>query len=97
VTIVGGAWEITPSPHLSFIFTSAIGDFAYQPDEFEARVARVNEEDWNLEDFVTALRAAGYGEHLLVMAVSYGGIASGPVHSPDVFGFDFSILAEKKA
>lgn len=94
---VDDSTEITPCPHLVFIFASVISDFVYQADDFEERAKDVDVEDWDFEDFSKALKLSGYGNNMLAIEVTYGGIANGPVYYTDVFGFDFSISVERDA
>ena len=37
---------------------------------------------------------AGYGNGLLALEITYGGMACGPVWYTDVYGFDFGMLEE---
>ena len=37
---------------------------------------------------------AGYGNGLLALEITYGGMACGPVWYTDVYGFNFGVLEE---
>jgi hypothetical protein len=96
--------EVTPCNHLAFIYVC--GDFEYQSDDFEARVKKVEEaeveEDWDEEaeeadvDYIEdLLEKTGYGNNMLVIEITYGGMCHGPVCYTDTFGFDYNMMCEE--
>jgi hypothetical protein len=83
------AIESERCPHLAFVYLSACGEFEYQSAEFAERFGKVDEDDFDLESFGDTLKTIGYGNQLLAIEVTYGGMACGPVWYTDVYGFDF--------
>lgn len=71
--------DITPCDHLAFIH-AAEGGFVCKSEDFEARMARVEEaeEDWEDEEgvdyFDAALQRAGYQNNMLAIEITYGGM-----------------------
>ena len=102
--VTGG--EVTPCDHLSFIYVC--GDFEYQSTDFETRVKKVQEaeeeEDWDEEaegaeeedvDYIEdLLERAGYGNNMLVIEITHGGMCHGPVYYTDTFGFDYNMMCK---
>ena len=80
--------------HLAFVFVGAAGDFEYQSQDFASRFANVDIQDMSFDSFVNVLRQAGYGNNLLAIEITYGGMACGPVWYTDVFGFDYQTISE---
>lgn len=91
---VGDSTEISPCPHLVFIFASVLDEFVYGSDDFKERIAKVDEDGWDLASFAGALKNSGYGANLLAIEVTYGGLANGPVYYTDVYGFDAAVSFE---
>ena len=82
--------DVTPCPHLAFVYLGGAGDFVYASDEFAKRANYDEDEEFEFEDFPELLKKADYGNELLAIEVNYGGIACGPVWFTDIYGFDFS-------
>lgn len=84
----------TPCPHLAFIYVEAGDAFEYTSDVFRERLSQFDLESVDLETFEQMLAEAGYGNNLLALEITYGGMACGPAWSTVVFGFDYSTLRE---
>jgi hypothetical protein len=85
------ACEITPCPHLAFIYINEISEFEYKSPDFAKRTKKI--EDYELgDDFKKKLKKAGYDNKLLILEITYGGMACGPVWYTDVYGFDYGTL-----
>ena len=87
--------EVTPCPHLAFIYIGDAGDFEYTSQDFEKSMENIDDEELTFDTFREFLQKAGYGNKLLAMEITYGGMACGPVSATDVFGFDYGTLAEE--
>lgn len=85
----------SPCKHLAFIFVGAIGTFEYKSDDFENRIKDIDDIDLSFDTFASYLQDAGYGNNLLAIELTHGGIACGPVWYTDLFGFDYNPLTEK--
>lgn len=83
-------------PHLAFIYVGEIGDFVYKSDDYQKRTSKLGEEDIDFDNFKNFLKMAGYGNSLLALEITYGGMACGPVWYTDVFGFDYGSLSEQE-
>jgi hypothetical protein len=86
--------DVTPCVHLAFIYVGESGGFEYQSKEFEVRMAKLDDDDEEddglcLDNFQRFLEKAGYGNEMLAIEISYGGMGHCPVYYSDVFGFDF--------
>jgi len=103
-------WSTTPCAHLAFIFVGAANEFEYRSPDFERRMESLvtegekedEEYDESTEDlfaygeYPKLLQEVGYGDELLTLAISYGGMACGPVWYTDVYGFDYGTLARQE-
>jgi hypothetical protein len=100
-----GAWSEDPCAHLAFVHSSSAGDFVYQTadvlrriDEREASRTAVDDQDAcdidgiDCSEPATYLAELGYGEELLAISITYGGMACGPVWSTDIYGYDLTTL-----
>ena len=88
--------ELTPCKHLAFIYVGEVGGFEYTSADFNEKTKNLDFDELdpgNLEEF---LKEAGYGNNLLVIELTHGGMACGPVWFTDVFGFDYDSLADKR-
>lgn len=84
---------ITPCPHLAFIYVGMLGDYEYTSEDFARRLEGLDDEDLEeMEELREVLAAAGYGNQLLALEVTYGGMGCGPMWFTDAFGFDYSTL-----
>jgi hypothetical protein len=81
--------EVTPCPHLEFIYVGAAGDFEYTSEEFGQKDLDIDEEGIDFDTFKDMLHKASYDNKLLAIEVTYGGMACTPVWYTDVFGFNF--------
>lgn len=84
---------VNPCPHLAFVYASEEQEFVYESDDFVRRRERLSAHQVQLQDVRALLAAAGYGNRLLAIEITYGGMACGPVWYTDVVGFDFDMLA----
>jgi hypothetical protein len=84
-----GDEEVTPCPHLAFIWLAGVLRFEYMSDEFAGRFAKVVDEDMEFHDFNEMLEAAGYSNTLLSIAINH---CRTPCGAPRVYvsisGFD---------
>lgn len=91
VTDEGGV--VTPCPHLAFVHVSELGEYVFASESFASRLDQLDDEDLEeMEDVREVLTAAGYGNELLALEVTYGGMGCGPMWFTDVFGFDYATL-----
>jgi hypothetical protein len=93
--------DVTPCDHLVFIYVGASGGFEYQSKDFEARMAKLDDDDEEddglcLDNFQRFLEKAGYGNEMLAIEISYGGMGHCPVYYSDVFGFDYSVSSQEE-
>lgn len=87
--------KLTPCKHLAFIYVNAAGEFEYRSKELKDRIKTGGLEDFDPDDFVKQLGKAGYDNKLLILAITYGGMACGPIWFTDYFGFDYGTLVKK--
>ena len=85
---------LTECPHLAFSYVCEIGGFEYISDQIEQRTKVTTESEVSFETFKRRLKKAGYGNQLLVLEITYGGMACGPTWSMVAYGFDYGTLAE---
>ena len=92
------AGHATPCPHLAFIYIGDIGDFEYQSDAFQQKWQSLDIDviEFKFDDFNQYLQQAGYDNKLLAIEITGGGMACGPIWHTDVFGFDYSTLADEQ-
>ena len=86
-----GMGTVTPCQHLAFIYVGAAGEYEYQSDDFAKRLAAAEESDTDPSEEL--LLTLGYGDSLLALEISYGGMGCGPMFFTDVFGFDYGTLS----
>ena len=89
--------EATACTHLAFIYIGEVGDFEYQSDVFQQKWQGVDVEEFKFDNFNQYLQQAGYDNKLLSMEVTCGGMACGPVWYTDIYGFDYSTLADEQS
>ena len=89
-----GSSEMTPCPHLAFIFNGSSGTFEYKSAEFAERSSTVEEDDLSFENFEEYLEPLEYDNSMLVLEVTHGGIPN--VWYTDIYGFDYSTYQENK-
>jgi len=89
-----GMEELTPCPHLAFIFTGTTEEFAYMSDDFIRKCGFTDfqSEEETIEEL---LIKAGYRDNMLALEITYGGMGGGPVWFTDVYGFDYETLIPK--
>ena len=78
--------------HLAWIHHDQ-GGSVYVSEDFKARVLANDQkvEDGNTKELLVAL---GYGNELLALEITYGGMACGPTWSTIVYCFDYDTLAK---
>jgi len=92
-TVIRTTGEVDPCPHLLFVHYGVSGCFEHVSDDLSARLEKLGgEEAFDCSDFPGSLRQAGYDDSVLVLEVTYGGIACGPAWSTDTYGFGFRIV-----
>jgi len=84
-----------PCKHLAFIYVDVIGEFGCKSNDFENRIKDIDDLDLDSESFEEFLQRSGYGNNLLAIELTHGGMACGPVWYTDVFGFDYESLAKR--
>ena len=82
----------TPCPHLAFIYVHEVSSFEYKSEDFEARTSKIDLEEPDSDAFEQLLAEAGYGNSMLVIELTYGGMACGPVWATVIVGFDYNSL-----
>lgn len=85
----------TPCPHLAFIYVGAVNEYEYFSDDYEQRIIDLDDEDVDFDNFSEFLGKAGYGNNLLALEITYGGMGCGPVWFTDIYGFDYGTLAKE--
>ena len=78
---------------LVFSFVGMTGEFEYQSEDFENRYLSLDNDDLSAENFPEMLKKAGYGNTLLTIEITYGGMACGRVWYTDIIGFDYKTLS----
>lgn len=84
--------SIDPCPHLAFVFVGEVSEFDFRSDGFLRRSAGRPSGRLDVSRLPRFLERIGYGNRLLVLELTYGGMACGPVWYTDVYGFDFESL-----
>ena len=80
---------VTPCAHLAFVFVGEAGDFEYQSPSFAQRIEERDLGPVGLDGLDAYLLEAGYGNGLLAIEITHGGMACGPVWYTEVFAFDY--------
>lgn len=91
-----GTTTVDPCKHLAFFYLPEYEAFEYKSDDFKQRTKDLefeyDEDEYvKFEDFLTR---AGYGDSLLALELTYGGIACGPISITIVVGYDFGAPAK---
>ena len=92
-----GRTYVTPCKHLAFYYLWGYEAFEYQSDDFKNRVKNI-EFEYDEDEYVKFkeyLIKAGYGNNLLVLELTYGGIACGPTSFTIVVGFDYESIVKR--
>lgn len=87
--------EITPCPHLAFMYGFGFSDYGHQSDDFLKRTEHLEGTCLTFDNIVEFLKNAGYGNNMLAIEVTYGGMSCGPSWYTDVYGFDFNTLKDE--
>ena len=88
----GGA---APCRHVAFIYVGMAGEFEFESDEFQSRTKSIEDEEFTLFTFKEFLQKSDYGNDLLVLEFTHGGMACGPVGYTDIYGFDYGTLGQQ--
>jgi hypothetical protein len=82
---------INPCAHLEFLFICEVGEFEHQSDDFKRRLkeGKTDLDELSFETFPHVLEKMGYGNDLIAMEVTHGGMACGPVWSTQIYGYRF--------
>ena len=88
----GGFAHTEPCPHLAFLFVGEVGEFEYRSPAFEERAKGRRLYDLDLVKLRKLLERIGYGNELLALEITHGGMACGPVWYTDVYGFDYGTV-----
>ena len=83
--------------HVAFIFRGETAEFVYRSADFQEREARRRTSQLNLSKLRGALERFGYGNKLLALEITYGGMACGPAWYSDVYGFDYETVVDEAA
>lgn len=86
---------VDPCPHIAFFYLPEYEAFEYQSEDFEERTKDL-EFEYDEDDYIMFeeyLAAAGYGNSLLTLELTYGGVACGPVSITIVVGYDYESIA----
>lgn len=75
--------------HLAFIYVSEGGAFIYTSKDFQKRTRLEDIEGYSSDDLESLIYDADYKNELLVLEITHGGMACGPVWCTIVFGFDY--------
>ena len=84
--------EIVSCKHLSFIFVGEVCEFEYKSDKFKEKISQINDDEISLDTLNSLLEKVGYGNEMLAIEITHGGMACGPVWFTDVYGFDYKTL-----
>ena len=87
---------VDPCPHLAFVFVGEVGEFEYRSPSFERKAARRRLHDLDLGKLRRLLERIGYGNELLALEITHGGMACGPVWYTDVYGFDYGTVGDEE-
>ncbi len=83
--------------HLAFIFIGEIAEFEFRSTDFQKRAAGRRTSQLDLSRLRKFLERIGYGNKLLALEITYGGMACGPVWYSDVYGFDYETAGDEVA
>jgi len=89
-----GSSDLTPCPHLAFIYLGDPSTFAFKSEEFEEKVAGKDLKDLTFDNFKKFLQSIGYDNKFLALEVTHGGMGGHgiPIWNTDVYGFDYGII-----
>lgn len=90
-----GGYDMSPCGHLAAIYAGSIGEYAYQTPAFEARTVALDLTELAFHEFPEALAEVGYDNHLLLLEITYGGMACGPVWYTDIYAYDYNTLIQE--
>ena len=90
-----GLAAVEPCPHLAFLFVGEVGEFEYRSPAFEKKAARRRLHGLDLVKLRKLLERIGYGNELLALEITHGGMACGPVWYTDVYGFDYEKVGDE--
>ena len=79
--------------HLAFIYVGDGQAFIYTSDDFQNRTRADDLEEFPYSEIESLICDADYNNELLVIEITSGGMACGPVWYTDAFGFDYGVCA----
>jgi len=83
--------QVNPCDHLVFILDCDLAEFEYKSPEFDQKLAATfNWRVISLEKVEKSLKKLGYNNELLVLEITFGGVACGPYSFTDLVAFDYS-------
>ncbi|MBK6407905.1 MAG: hypothetical protein IPF66_24555 [Holophagales bacterium] len=83
--------------HLAFVFIGEIAEFGFRSTDFQKRAAGRRTSQLDLSKLRKFLERIGYGNKLLALEITYGGMACGPVWYSDVYGLDYETIGDEVA
>jgi len=89
-----GSSDLTPCPHLTFIFIGDPSTFAYKSEEFAQKVKDKDLKKLSITNFKNFLQSIGYDNKFLALEITHGGMGGhgAPIWMTDVFGFDYGVV-----
>ncbi|SMH58440.1 MULTISPECIES: hypothetical protein [Cyanophyceae] len=96
-TITSDSHNMTPCDHLALIYVGSVGEYVYQSPTFQERTASLGVPDQPFKEFPQYLNQAGYDNQLLLLEITYGGMACGPIWYTDIYGYDYSMIGKETA
>ena len=84
--------DLRPCIHAAFVYSSCAGEFVFESEDFSNRTMDMDPDDLDFSEPQKALAKLGYGNSMLAIQITYGGMACGPVWFTDVYGFDYGTL-----
>ena len=84
--------DLRPCIHAAFVYSSCAGEFVFESGDFSNRTMDMDPDDLDFSEPQKTLAKLGYGNSMLAIQITYGGMACGPVWFTDVYGFDYGTL-----
>jgi hypothetical protein len=90
--------RVDPCEHLVYVYFGFIDELVYQSEEFLRLRGDVVDDHEVLDDLDGFIEKIGYGDNLLALSVSYGGIGCyPPIWEVNKYGFDFDMPKDDPA
>jgi hypothetical protein len=84
--------DLRPCIHAAFVYSSCAGEFVFESGDFSNRTMDMDPDDLDFSEPQKTLSKLGYGNSMLAIQITYGGMACGPVWFTAVYGFDYGTL-----